>query len=108
MDTVITLLLPSLLIILVLGFILLVGIGFVHLGLITMVKRFNRCPKCGKNDAGMIIETVVVSKDNYMDYKRYPPSRVIEQTLEDQYQCQFCKHSWARTAKEIKRTKVKV
>ncbi|MEM7034726.1 MAG: hypothetical protein AAF629_34620 [Chloroflexota bacterium] len=108
MDTIGYILLPSVLVILVMGLILLIGSSFVYWGLTAMTKRFNRCPSCGKNDAGTIVETITLETNTHMDYKYKPPRRVIEKTLEDHYQCDFCDHTWNRTINEVKKMRVKL
>ena len=108
METIALVLIPSLLVLFIVGLILLIGSGFVYLGLNTMTKRFNRCPECHKNDAGTIVETVTLETTNHMDYTTTPPRRIVENKLEDHYQCDFCKHTWTRTITQTKRTKIKV
>jgi hypothetical protein len=99
---------PSALICLLFGVIILVGIGFSYLWLAAMHQQLSKCPHCQRRGAGDLTETVVISSENHMDYKRYPPTRVTVKTLEDHYKCQHCGHQWTRTMKETTRNQVKL
>ena len=97
---------PLLLVCALLGVMLLVGIGFSYLWLRVLGARFNTCPNCHKQDAGRIVESVVLDSQSRMEFRRHPPSRVTERTLEDRWECQYCGHQWTKTAKEIDRVAV--
>jgi hypothetical protein len=98
---------PAFLVCFFFGLIILVGTVFSYWWLVVFDKRMRTCARCGKVGGGQLAESFVVHLENYMDFKRTPPSRITVKTHEDHYECDQCGHTWTRTAKETNRVTVK-
>jgi hypothetical protein len=81
----------------------LVGIGCAYWALIIFDKRMRKCPHCHQTGGGDITESTLIGSKNYMDFKHQPPIRVTVKSYEEHYQCQYCGHTWIRTAEETVR-----
>ncbi len=99
---------PSAIICLLFSVIILVGIGFSYLWLKILDKQARKCPNCQRKGAGNVTESEVIASNHYMDYKRQPARRVAEKTYQDHYECEYCGHTWTKTATETTRTPVKL
>ena len=103
---------PSLMICGLFGVILLVGIGSSYLWLVWSGKEATKCPECGKRGAGELVESKVIHSKAHTEWKTRSslfrqdvrPVRVIEETHEDHYECQYCGHRWTKTAQWTRTT----
>jgi len=104
-------LLPLLLVCGLFALILAVGIGCSYLWLVWLGKEATKCPKCGQRGAGELRESEVIESRSYTEWERRlrvlggdadqrRRVQVTEQTFEDHFECERCKHRWTTTARQ--------
>ncbi|MBL7162042.1 MAG: hypothetical protein ISS57_05495 [Anaerolineales bacterium] len=69
-------------------------------------RRLRECPKCRRKAAGIIVDTKTVRLKRHIDRKGLKPVRITEEQVTDQYECEFCGHTWTRSLKRIQRERV--
>jgi hypothetical protein len=97
---------PSLLICAPLLAVFLATVGVSYLWLRWVSNQATKCPECGKQGAGELIESKLLSSTTRTERRtRYGlfrqeerPTQVKDETYEDHFRCQSCKHEWIKTA----------
>jgi hypothetical protein len=97
---------PALLICGLITVMMVVGIGSAYLWLRVMSRRLSICPNCQRQNAGHIVESIVVDTTSHMDFKARTPARVTTTTVEDRWQCQHCGHEWTKSVRQTERVAV--
>ncbi len=60
-------------------------------------RDYRACPECKRKGTGFIIATEVETLETRIDRSKLTPFRVKRESVTDEYQCEFCQHTWTKT-----------
>ena len=69
--------------------------------------QYRKCPECGQLGAGYIVNSELVDSQSHIDHKSWRRKKIIVENIEDQYECEHCKHNWTVDFQRASRTALK-
>ena len=70
-------------------------------------RDYRACPECKRKGAGTIIDTEIELLGTQIDRSRLTPFRVKREKVSDQFQCEYCQHTWVKSFEREDRTPMK-
>jgi hypothetical protein len=60
-------------------------------------RKYRACPQCKRLGAGTITATEIEPLGTRIDRSKLTPFRVKRERVTDQYQCDYCQHTWTKS-----------